>query len=128
MNSLGGSVKRLAVGAAFFSLFFQLFLPVALAAAVDAGAPNRVLEICSIDGVRLVDFDAEDGTGEDSIEVKDLCTRCLVHTVSVPAKNVHGADLLRSDANGARAFARYTPYHPKAYISSDLTARDPPLG
>lgn len=119
--------RRVAVGMAFFALFFQLFLPVALAAAADAGAPNRVLEICSIDGTRLIQFDDQGHASDEGIQTAEICTLCLVHAGFAIGKDTI-AELLPPTLGAIGGVRKPTPDHPRAFISSDLTARGPPLG
>ncbi len=128
MMGRGRQLGRVAAGVAFFGLFFQLFLPVALAATADAGADNRVLEICSIDGSRLVDFAIDGETPEDGVQTVELCTRCIVHAAFAP---VRPAGLIPAPVSGYADVGyapRPTPYHAMAFISSDLAARGPPVG
>ena len=128
MTGRGGQFKRIAAGAAFFGLFFQFFLPVALAAAADAGAHNRVLEICSVEGTRLVDFALDGGSPEEGVQSVELCTRCVVHAAFAPEKPAAADPVLIEQAVDTRSSLRPTPYHARAFISSDLAARGPPLG
>jgi len=127
MTGVGGQFRRLAAGAAFFGLFFQLLLPVALATASDAGAHNRVLEICSVDGTRLVDFAVDGGLREEGVQTVELCTRCIVHAAFAPERPAGLQFSLAVQDVDTRFSLRPTPYHARAFISSDLAARGPPL-
>lgn len=73
--------RSLAVGLALFGLFFQLFLPISLAAAAEPGAPNSFLEICSADGIIHVPLPDTGQTGRDGADdaYVEACNHCVLH-------------------------------------------------
>lgn len=104
----GHSTRRsLAIGLALFGLFFQLFLPVSLAAAAEPGGPNRVLEICAADGIVRVPLppgETRDGASDAGAYV-EACNHCVLHAAHffLPAR---GLEAIERPATGGQRLSR----------------------
>ena len=130
----GHSASRsLAVGLALFGLFFQLLLPIPLAAAVEPGAPNRILEICAADGIVRVPLpaatapssDAEDGEDEGGSYV-EACNHCVLHAAHffLPARGID--EIVQPTALGERLSLLSSDRNPGTAPKAGFDARGPP--
>lgn len=126
----GQSASRsLAVGLALFGLFFQLLLPIPLSIAAEPDAPNRVLEICSADGIVRIPLpsgETADGSDERGSYV-EACNHCVLHAAHfcLPArgieKTVHPGTL------GERLTLLSSDRNPGTAPKVGFDARGPPM-
>lgn len=129
----GHSPRRpLTVGLALFGLFFQLFLPVSIAAAAEPGAPNRILEICAADGIVRVPLPAHNGAdgaagAQDAGEYVEACNHCVLHAAHffLPSRGPDTA--ARPVAGGARLTLSISDRNPGSAARAGFDARGPPM-
>ena len=126
MSKRGGSVRRAIVGGIFFSLFFQLFLPVAVAGVAPPGEPTRALELCGAGGIRLLSLDAlPDGEAATAVP-PESCILCFLHKAEGPGRDMVPDPDRALVVAGPAVFERTIPFHSRYHITSDVTARAPP--
>lgn len=122
--------RALAVGLALFGLFFQLLLPIPLAAAVEPGAPNRVLEICAADGIVRVPLPAVDQTGGDEQGTSgyvEACNHCVLHAAQFVLPPTYDDADIGPTANVRRLAYSLSDENPKGARIAPFDARGPPV-
>lgn len=134
MTARAGHSARhsLAVGLALFGLFFQLFLPISLAAAAEPGAPNRVLEICAADGIVRVPLPpSETGeTGDGSSEAGgyvEACNHCVLHAAHFFLPTRAPEAMVRPATGGERLALSLSDENPGTAQRAGFDARGPPM-